>query len=129
MAGRARVGGGVPNTKDLHLAGTLVGHTEPGFRMKMSEWRAARNAQSLARLNKALPDIFPAPVLTHALNRAFTPPMPRLAIDSYWRAHPVRADRLARVLAGRRGAPAGWAPRLGPGRAQGLPGPFRSPPA
>ena len=121
MAGRAS------DTKDLRLAGTLVGHT--GTRMKMSEWRAAKNAQSLARLNKALPDIFPAPVLTHALNRAFTPPMPRLAVDSYWRAHPVRADRLARVLAARSGAPAGWTWRLRSGRAKDLPSSFRSPAA
>ena len=34
----------------------------------------------------------------------------------YWRAHPVRADRLARVLAARSGAPAGWTWRLGDGR-------------
>jgi hypothetical protein len=27
--------------------------------------------------------------------------LPRLAIDSYWRAHPIRADRLARALAAR----------------------------
>jgi len=106
-----------------------MGHT--GSRMKMSEWRAAKNAQSLARLNKALPDVFPAPVLTHALNRAFTPPMPRLAVDSYWRAHPVRADRLARVLAARSGAPAGWTWRLRSGRAKEkeLPVTFRSPAA
>jgi len=101
------VAGSASDTKDLRLAGTLVGHTLPGTRMKMSEWRAAKNAQSLARLNKALPDVFPAPVLTHALNRPSAPPMPRLAVDSYWRAHPVRADRLARVLAARSGAPAG----------------------
>jgi hypothetical protein len=78
----------------------------------MSEWRAAINRKALARLTKALPAIFPAPVLTHALQRAFTPPMPRLAIDSYWRAHPVRADRLARALAATSGTPAGWTWRL-----------------
>src|SRR3954469_17207259 len=129
MEAHAGVGGGIPNTKDLRLAGPPGGHTVPGVRMKLSEWRAARNAQSLARLNKALPDIFPAPVLTHALNRAFTPPMPRLAVDSYWRAHPVRADRLARVLAARSGAPAGWTWRLRSGRAKDLPATFRSPAA
>lgn len=79
----------------------------------MSEWRAEINRKALARLTKALPVRFPQPVLTHALQRRFTPPTPRLAIDSYWRAHPVRADRLARALASRSGAPAGWRWRLG----------------
>ena len=77
-------------------------------RRLMSEWRDIRNRQALARLNRALPEAFPRPVLTHALRRAFTPPMPRLAVDSYWRAHPVRADRLARALASLSGAPAEW---------------------
>ena len=95
--------------------------------MAISEWRAIRNRQALARLNRALPDIFPGPVLAHALQRSFTPPMPRLAIDSYWRAHPVRADRLARALAARSGAPTGWTWRLGD--EPGLAASFRSPPA
>src|SRR5216683_2799147 len=84
----------------------------PSTAANMSEWRAAINRKALARLTKALPAIFPPPVLTHALQRAFTPPMPRLAVDSYWRAHPLRADRLARALAGRSGTPPGWAWRL-----------------
>src|SRR6266436_174090 len=74
----------------------------------MSEWRDEINRKALARLNGALPAVFPRPALIHALGRRFTPPMPRLAIDSYWRAHPVRADRLARALAARSGAPPGW---------------------
>jgi hypothetical protein len=78
----------------------------------MSEWRDEINRKALRRLNKALPAVFPPAVLTHALQRRFTPPMPRLAIDSYWRAHPVRADRLARGLAGRSGAPGGWTWRI-----------------
>ena len=97
--------------------------------MKMSEWRALRNQKSLARLMKALPKIFPAPVLAHALARPFTPPMPRLAVDAYWRAHPVRADRLARALAARSGAPPGWTWRLGEDRASGVSESFRFPPA
>jgi hypothetical protein len=84
----------------------------PSTAANMSEWRAAINRKALARLTKALPAIFPTPVLTHALQRAFTPPMPRLAIDSYWRTHPVRADRLARALAAKSGTPAGWTWRL-----------------
>jgi hypothetical protein len=99
--------------------------------MKMSETIAQQNARSLARLYKALPDIFPAPVLTHALARRFVPPMPRLAVDSYWRVHPLRADRLARALAAKTGAPKGWTWRLGTGRTRDkdLPTSFRMPAA
>lgn len=97
--------------------------------MKMSEWRAAKNRRALTRLTRALPKVFPKPVLTHALARAFTPPMPRLAVDSYWRAHPVRAERLARTLAAKSGTPAGWQWRLGTSGENGLPVTFRAPPA
>jgi hypothetical protein len=97
--------------------------------MKMSESRDAWNRRSLKRLQRALPSIFPTPVLTHALSRRFIPAMPRLAVDSYWRAHPVRADRLARALAMRSGTPDGWMWRLGSGKASGLPVSFRTPPA
>src|SRR6266852_3244311 len=77
----------------------------------MSTWqdlRAERNRQAVARLGRALPQIFPPIVLRRALGRPFVPPTPRLAIDSYWRAHPLRADRLARALAGKSGGPPGW---------------------
>src|ERR1700735_896500 len=90
----------------------------------MSDWqaqKAERNRQSLARLTKSLPPIFPPAVLKRALNRPFVPPTPRLAIDPYWRAHPLRADRLARALAARSGAPDGWTWRLGDSRKSGLP--------
>jgi hypothetical protein len=97
--------------------------------MKMAETLALRNAQALVRLNKALPEVFPAAVLTHALARRWTPPTPRLAIDSYWRAHPLRADRLARALAARSGAPQGWTWRLKSEAESELPGSFRAPPA
>ena len=63
--------------------------------MKMAETLALRNEQALLRFNKALPEIFPAAVLTHAMARRWIPPTPRLAVDSYWRSHPLRADRLA----------------------------------
>jgi len=98
----------------------------------MSKWqeeKAERNRQATARLARSLPAIFPSAVLARALNRSFIPPTPRLAIDSYWRAHPFRADRLARGLATRSGAPAGWTWRLGDGRESGLPLTFRTPPA
>jgi hypothetical protein len=72
----------------------------------MSKWKeekAENNLRSLVRLNKAF----------RALGRPFVPPTPRLAIDSYWGAHPLRADRLARALAASSGAPRGWSWRLG----------------
>src|SRR5262252_324855 len=98
----------------------------------MSNWQteqAERNKRSLARLSKNLPEIFPPAVLTRALSRPFTPPTPRLAIDSYWRAHPLRADRLARALAARSGAPKGWSWQPGSNRKSGLSITFRTPPA
>jgi hypothetical protein len=93
-----------------------------------SAWRAERNAKARARLMRHLPEIFPAAVLAHALAKAFVPPTPRRAIESYWRHHPVRADKLARALAAKSGAPAGWTWRLGAAKA-GLPISFRAPPA
>jgi len=97
--------------------------------LKTSAWRAERNRKALKRLTKALPAIFPAPVLAHALKRPFIPPMPRLAIDGYWRAHPLRADRLARALAARSGTPKGWTWRLAGDDTSDLPRTFRFPPA
>jgi hypothetical protein len=76
--------------------------------MKFSEWRASRNEQARARLLRKIPAGFPKQVLLHALARPFIPPTLRRAVDSYWHNHPVRADRLARALALRSGAPPGW---------------------
>jgi hypothetical protein len=95
--------------------------------MTGSEWRIEKNRRSLERLERALPKIFPVPVLVHALGRPLIPPLPRLAIDSYWRAHPIRADRLARALAARTGAPSGWAWTVSGSRELGPT--FRFPPA
>jgi len=92
------------------------------------ELKAERNRRSLVRLTRALPLVFPRAVLTRALARPFVPPTPRLAIESYWGAHPIRADRLARALAARSQAPDGWRWRLGD-RRSGLPFTFRTPPA
>jgi hypothetical protein len=91
--------------------------------------QAERNRRSFARLSKALPVIFPLGVLARALNRPFIPPTPRLAIESYWRAHPIRADRLARALAAKTGAPVGWTWRISQNRKTGLAATFRTPPA
>jgi hypothetical protein len=96
---------------------------------KWQEEKAERNRRSLARLTKALPRIFPSTVLSRALGRPFVPPTPRLAIDSYWGAHPFRADRLARALAARSRAPSGWGWRLSNNPENGLPATFRTPPA
>jgi hypothetical protein len=98
----------------------------------MSRWldeKAERNRLSVARLTRAMPSIFPSAVLSRALGRPWVPPTPRLAVDSYWRAHPLRADRLARALARRSGAPDGWTWQLGGSRKSGLPTTFRAPPA
>src|SRR5580658_2820191 len=98
----------------------------------MSRWqdeKAERNRRAVARLTKASPPVFPSAVLSRALSRPFVPPTPRLAIDSYWRAHPLRADRLARALAARSGAPEGWSWRLGSNRKSALPPTFRAPAA
>lgn len=98
----------------------------------MSNWqqqKEERNRRSLARLARALPQIFPKAVLDRAFSRPFVPPTPRLAVNSYWSAHPLRADRLARALARLSGAPAGWTWRLGNDRKSGLPVAFRTPPA
>ncbi len=97
----------------------------------MSKWqeqKLERNRQSLLRLIKVLPRVFPPAVLARALTRPFIPPTPRLAIESYWRAHPIRADRLARALAARTGGPADWTWRIGQSRKVGLPATFRTPP-
>jgi hypothetical protein len=98
------------------LAGTILG-------MKMSETRALHNRRALKRLNRALPEIFPKSVLIHAFNLRWLPTMPRLAVDAYWRAHVIRADRLSRALAAKSGAPDGWTWRAGSGVS------FRAPPA
>lgn len=96
---------------------------------KTSEWRDARNAQARTRLDRALPSIFPAPVLQHALSRPLLPPTPRLAVESYWRSHILLADRLARALAARSGQPEGWTWRLGVEKGSGLASTFRMPPS
>jgi hypothetical protein len=95
----------------------------------MSEWRDIRNQRSRMRLERALPEIFPRQVFARALASPFIPPTPRLAIDGYWRAHLVRADRLARALAAKSGAPEGWRWQLGDRRESGQPLTFRMPPA
>lgn len=88
--------------------------------------RAPSPAEALARLRASVPEIFPVCVMRHAATLRLAPSTPRQAIDAYWRAHPLRADRLARALAARSGAPPGWRWRIG--REGGLPKTFRLPP-
>lgn len=98
----------------------------------MRRTRHQRNAEAGARLLSSVPPVFPPEVLVHALACTWTPSLPRLAVESYWRAHPFRADRLARQLARRTGAPAGWvATPAGrgsrPAHLRVPPAPFRDP--
>src|ERR1700747_1698402 len=110
-------------------AGASVREGTPVMVLATSAWRAERNDKARARRMRPLPDIFPPAVLAHALRKPFVPPTPRRAIESYWRHHPVRADKLARALAAISGTPAGWVWRIAgretPGAAPG----FRAPPA
>src|SRR6202045_1961745 len=76
--------------------------------MAVSKWLARRNEKARARLMRSLPEVFPRAVLRHALSRPFLPATPRRTVDSYWRYHPIRADKLARALAAPSGAPGGW---------------------
>ena len=76
--------------------------------IKNAEWLRLRNEGAAARLLAAVPAHFPKPVLRHALAARWIPELPSRAVEFYWRAHPLRADRLARALARRSGAPQGW---------------------
>ena len=97
--------------------------------MDKSDRLAARNARVLEGLVARLPEPFPNAVWRHALGLRLVPETPGRAVEAYWRAHPLRADRLARALARRSGAPHGWTWRIDADRRQGLPGTFRAPPA
>jgi hypothetical protein len=63
--------------------------------LNWQDLKAEKNRRSLVRLTRALPPVFPRAVLSRALAHPFVPPTPRLAIESYWRAHPIGADHLA----------------------------------
>ena len=92
----------------------------------LEDRRALWNREAQARLTAAGEDVLPAAVLTHALRSRWIPRTFRAAVDGYWRAHPLRAERLARGLASRSGTPAGWRWRLGP--LDDLPASYRTPP-
>lgn len=97
--------------------------------MNTSDWLAARNARAIEGLVARRPEPFPNTVWRHALSLRLVPETPGRAVEAYWRAHPLRADRLARALARRSGAPLEWVWRIDAARTDGLPGTFRTPPA
>src|SRR5215208_5616934 len=94
-----------------------------------SDWRERRNARALVRLQRSRPENFPSAVWQHALSRPFIPTTLTRTVESYWRHHPIRADRLARALADRSGAPEGWTWGLAAEAKEGVPFGFRTPPA
>ncbi|RXF73580.1 hypothetical protein [Hansschlegelia zhihuaiae] len=75
--------------------------------MTLDARRAAWNEVARSKLT-ASRDQIPGPVLVQALARRWTPKTARAAVDFYWRAHPLRADRLARALAAAGAPPPGW---------------------
>lgn len=75
--------------------------------MSVDERRLLWNIEASARLARARTPP-PPPALLHGLKRRWIPKTARAAVDGYWRAHPLRADRLARALAARSEPPAGW---------------------
>lgn len=81
------------------FSGYCLPHSKQGCRsMAVSTWLARRNEKARSRLMRNLPDVFPGAVIAHALSRPFLPATPRRAVDSYWRYHPVRADKPVRSL-------------------------------
>jgi hypothetical protein len=94
--------------------------------MRVEERREKWNTKARASLEVARATLPPG-VLIHALHCRWIPRTPRAAVDAYWRAHPIRAERLARNLAARSGTPPGWLWQIG--AQSNLPGSFRLPPA
>lgn len=94
--------------------------------LRLEDRRAGWNSRALARLEALPPGTLPTGVLAHALRSRWMPRTARAAVDAYWRARPIRAERLCRALAARSGTPAGWS--WGAGRGGRLPVSFRIPP-
>jgi len=97
-------------------------------RPSFSDRQKRRDALALERLLAAAPEPFPTVVWRHALASPRIPETPSKAMAAYWSAHPLRADRLARALAARGGAPEGWRWRIDRERTGFLPHHFRVPP-
>lgn len=94
--------------------------------MRVDERRAIWNGRARTALQTKSRDVLPAAVLAHALQSRWIPRTARAAVDAYWRAHPIRAERLCRNLATRSGTPTGWKWRIG--AEEQLPASFRVPP-
>ena len=97
-------------------------------RSQRSAWLEQKNARRIERLATLTPKAFPQSVWRHALARTLVPDTPARAVESYWLAHPLRADRLARALAAGSGAPEAWSWRLREEAGDGRPAAFRTPP-
>ena len=92
------------------------------------DWLKRKNERRIERLVTLTPKRFPQAVWRHALAASLVPDSPNRAVESYWLAHPVRADRLARAMARQNGAPDGWTWRLKAEAGDGRPATFRTPP-
>ena len=92
--------------------------------MAFEDRRTAWNAGALTRLQSPAAAALPDCVRTYAVASRWIPKTARAAVDGYWRAHPLRAERLARALAARSGTPANWQWQLGKASRGG----FRTPP-
>lgn len=75
--------------------------------MRVEDRRTAWNGRAAAALD-AQAHALPPAVLSHALRQRWMPRTMRSAVDSYWRAHPIRAEKLARALAAVSGTPDSW---------------------
>jgi hypothetical protein len=100
----------------------------PAPQRDRSDWLKRKNERRLARLVELTPEVFPPAVWSHALRQRFVPDSPSRAVEAYWLAHPLRAERLARTLAARLGTPPGWRWRLAGDDGESLPRTFRTPP-
>jgi hypothetical protein len=93
-----------------------------------ADWLRLKNERRIERLLALTPNGFPQAVWTHAVRLRLVPDTPGKAVQAYWQAHPLRADRLARALATRSGTPAGWVWRVDRDGADGMADSFRIPP-
>lgn len=100
-----------------------------GRRMRRKPWHHGFNGWALERLLRSVPQPFPNAVWKHALQLKVVPESPARAVEAYWRAHPIRADRLSRALAAESGAPANWTWRLDRAAEDASALSFRIPPA
>jgi len=94
--------------------------------VSFEERRAAWNTKARATIEASRPELLPRAILTHALASLWIPRTHRAVVDAYWRAHPIRAERLCRRLASRSGGPPDWRWRIG--EEDDLPASFRVPP-